>query len=489
MSASTERKNRAAARAAGTDKKTIAAREAEQKARKSKRKWIIGTVAVVLCIALVLLLSSPAMYRITTAETVCGKNYSPAEIKYVRANAKSSLMGYGYDNLVSYLGQESADQLLEEAVNGQLVRTAALLQVAREEGVSLTQKQLAHVDEIMDQQMDYLRQAAKDNGVSLSTYLSYVFGAGVNERVFRDSMRDEVLTNKVYFHQFCSLTFTPEELAAYYENEADGDVFTYLTFAVKPSETLPGDDLPFAAQALVDGFQDGYDGSVDPATAFADLIAEDFPDGSPSLRSKVTGANLEENLRDWLTDPARQTGDITAVPGSDGQSWTVVLFQERGDNSDTVVAVRHILVKAEANEDGVYTDEAKEAALAKAQEILAAFEAGEQTEEEFATLAYLYSQDSGSSSNGGLYSSVTPGQMVEEFDRFCFEEHQFGDTAIVYGESGSYAGYHVMFFVQALPARDAAARDALRGTAMNDWISSLTEGMEPELRWAYKLVD
>ena len=55
MSASTERKNRAAAIAAGTDKKTLAAREAEEKARKSKRKWIIGTVAVVLCIALVLI--------------------------------------------------------------------------------------------------------------------------------------------------------------------------------------------------------------------------------------------------------------------------------------------------------------------------------------------------------------------------------------------------------------------------------------------------
>ena len=69
MSASTERKNRAAARAAGTDKKQLAAQEAELKARKSKRRWVIGTIAVVLCIALVLFLSSPLMYRITTAET------------------------------------------------------------------------------------------------------------------------------------------------------------------------------------------------------------------------------------------------------------------------------------------------------------------------------------------------------------------------------------------------------------------------------------
>ena len=69
MSASTERKNRLAARAAGTDKKQLAAQEAAEKSRKTRRKWIIGTVAVVLCIALVLFLSSPVFYRITKAET------------------------------------------------------------------------------------------------------------------------------------------------------------------------------------------------------------------------------------------------------------------------------------------------------------------------------------------------------------------------------------------------------------------------------------
>ena len=47
MSASTERKNRQAAREAGTDKKMLALeKEAKEKA-KSKRRWTIGTVAVV----------------------------------------------------------------------------------------------------------------------------------------------------------------------------------------------------------------------------------------------------------------------------------------------------------------------------------------------------------------------------------------------------------------------------------------------------------
>ena len=168
----------------------------------------------------------------------------------------------------------------------------------------------------------------------------------------------------------------------------------------------------------------------------------------------------------------------------------MVLFLDHNDNTEPVVAVRHILIKAEASEDGTYSDEAKAAAKAKADEILAAFNQGDKTEEDFAVLAFLLSEDGGSSSNGGLYSTVEQGQMVKEFDEFCFDEsRQPGDTAVVYGESGAYAGYHVTYFVEKLPARDASARDALRSKALNDWSTEITEGIEPVKRWAYKLVD
>lgn len=112
------------------------------------------------------------------------------------------------------------------------------------------------------------------------------------------------------------------------------------------------------------------------------------------------------------------------------------------------IAVRHILVKAEAAEDGTYSDEAKETAKARAEEILAEWQAGDATEESFAALAEQYSEDGGSNTNGGLYDSVSKGQMVQEFDAFCFDENRLpGDTGIVYGDNGGYAGYHVMYFV------------------------------------------
>ena len=53
MSASTERKNRIAAREAGTDKKMLAQQEAEKKAAKSKRQWTVGTILVVLLLVFI----------------------------------------------------------------------------------------------------------------------------------------------------------------------------------------------------------------------------------------------------------------------------------------------------------------------------------------------------------------------------------------------------------------------------------------------------
>ena len=64
--------------------------------------------------------------------------------------------------------------------------------------------------------------------------------------------------------------------------------------------------------------------------------------------------------------------------------------------------------------------------------------------------------------------------MVEEFDKFCFEGHKSGDTAVVYGESASYAGYHVMYYVgEGEVCRDYIAKTDLSNEAMDAWNEEL----------------
>ena len=162
------------------------------------------------------------------------------------------------------------------------------------------------------------------------------------------------------------------------------------------------------------------------------------------------------------------------------------------DNHYNTVSVRHILIKAvDADGDGAYSDEEKAAALEKIQEIEKEWLAGVATEDSFAELAGLYSEDDGSKNNGGLYENIYKGQMVSEFNDFCFAGHSSGDTGIVYGESGSYAGYHLIYFVNAdgeLYSR-TMAEEELRSQSYNEAVTALTGDLKPErtFMWRYAM--
>lgn len=117
------------------------------------------------------------------------------------------------------------------------------------------------------------------------------------------------------------------------------------------------------------------------------------------------------------------------------------------------VDVRHILIQVEGgttDEEGntTYSDEEWAACEAEAQAILDSWLAGEKTEDSFAALANEKSEDPGSNTVGGLYEQVYEGQMVTEFNDWCFDEsRQYGDYGLV---QTSY-GYHVMYFVGSEP--------------------------------------
>lgn len=116
------------------------------------------------------------------------------------------------------------------------------------------------------------------------------------------------------------------------------------------------------------------------------------------------------------------------------------------------VDVRHILIMPEgATSENIRTETFPEEAWAasekKAQEVLDAWKAGEKTEASFAELAKTESQD-GSSVNGGLYTEVAKGQMVAEFEDWCFDDSRvYGDYGIV----KTQFGYHIMYFVGSTP--------------------------------------
>ena len=144
---------------------------------------------------------------------------------------------------------------------------------------------------------------------------------------------------------------------------------------------------------------------------------------------------------------------------------------------DIYVDVRHILVLPEgATVDTIYTetfsDEAWAVGQKNAEDILNQWLSGEQTEDAFAALANEYSQDPGSNTNGGLYTDVYVGEMVEEFEAWCFDEaRKVGDYGIVKTD----LGYHIMYFSASRPVWKTQVESDMLAERGSDLIYEVTD--------------
>ena len=396
-------------------------------------------------------------------------------------------------------GKTWRDYFLENAGNN-LQQVTALKNYADQNGITLDESELAALDD----EVAALEEAARSYGYSnANRFLAAQYGTGVNVRLARDLMAESTLATKVMQSYSDSLSFSDEELEEYYASlEGSSDLFDYASYFVA-AEALPvegaeteGQTAPteqtrlearMTAEAIEMAYQDGYD-IDDPAERLNAAIEAEYDAGSATVRSGVSGGSLGD-LSDWLRDGARQAGDVGVIEAADGSGYTVAVFLSRDDNHYPTVSVRHILIKAAASDDGTYSDAAKEAALERINEIKAEFESGDKSEESFAALAEKYSEDAGSNTNGGLYEGIYRGQMVPEFNDFCFAGHKSGDIGVVYGENSGYAGYHLVYFVgEGENYSSEIARNALTTAALNDFLSAQTEGVEPVLRYWSKLV-
>ena len=156
----------------------------------------------------------------------------------------------------------------------------------------------------------------------------------------------------------------------------------------------------------------------------------------------------------------------------------VAYFLDRYLPETRTVTARHILLSVpttteESTEEDIAEAEAADAAAkAKIEEILAEFQSGEQTEEAFGELALKYSQDSGSVTDRGLIEEFSEGQMVTEFNDWCFDKsRKEGDVEIV---KTNY-GYHLIYFVsEGAPFWQVNARNVLLNEQYNEYYSTLT---------------
>lgn len=508
MSASKQKKVRTDLRSDGVvDKKTSDQIEAEKKRKKFRRNTIIAVVIIVLVIAASILINSKYFYTKSDAVTVDGTGYTAAEYDYYYKNAYYNFVS-SYGNYISFfldtskpLTEQKCSFLDDEnatwadyfsgLADDQLKETTALYSEAQKNGYVVD----GDYANAIENNISSVKSSASSYGYTVDAYLALNYGKGMDLDTFTQVITKYYTALGYGQTIYDSYSYDDSELdTKYAEIKDDYDRITYLAYLCPNSlgeyEGMSDDEKAAASHDAAQTIADAQSEEEFVANVESILSDDDKANftGIDELRTVSYGQNVSSSYSEWMLDSSRKTGDTYVADASNGSY--AVMFISRDDNSSKTVNVRHILVTAEADDNGDYTEEALAAAKAEIEDIEKQWKENP-TEERFAELAGLYSDDTGSNAGGGLYENVYNGQMVEEFNDFCFDpSRKPGDTAIVYGSSSSYAGYHLIYFIGDGPIYSRYLADnVMRQADYTEYLNGLTGSMNVTHNFAFRFVN
>ena len=520
MSASSKKKLRKELNAAAMTEKQLQEQKETKKLRLYTGLFAAAIAVMILVVIVSRVTSSGMLQRSTTALTVGGTKVSAAELNHYYIDSVNGFLEQSGE-YVSLFGLDTtkpldeqfysetdeltwADYFLDQATTG-AQNMYAVYNAAKAEGFTLSDEGKATIDATIEN----MEMTAVLRGFpSADSYIAAVYGKGCNEKTFREYAEVQLIAQEYAVAKNESLVYDEAALDAKdAENPAAFSAFSYHYYYMANTKFYEGgtenedgtktysDEEMEAGRAACEAAANSLAAAttveeLDAAIAALTINAE-VENAKSTHAHDTMYANVPAAIQSWVADSSRQAGDIEVIASEytneEGDKsvagYYVVLFEGKDDNLTNLVNVRHILVSYEGGTydettgTTTYNDKEKQLAKSQADEILATFQAGEQTEEAFAALATEKTTDPGSKENGGLYEDVYPGQMVTEFNDWCFDAaRKTGDTAIVETEYGC----HVMYFVGTSEKtyRDTLIENTLRSDDMAAWESGLIEAAE-----------
>ncbi len=442
-----------------------------EKAKKKKAKYAFAKVVVALCVVLCVVLTVFELgvtYRTIKAIDVDGTEYSVAEYNWLYTNSVYEV----YNNLYKTYGEMAAyffnpqGNLSEQVYDSETGETWAeyiktytdntFVEMTKlyDEGKSVGYELDEEYFETIETEWDSMEAVAKSYGYTVNDYAEMNYGRGVNEKVFK-GMYERYYYAFTYAENFAeNEEVSADDIDAYYgENAERFDSVSYKTYFASGT-AAEGEDVKAAME----------EAKAKAEAVLAGTEEAEFTEANYSVKASVSGT-----YADWLFDEARVAGDKELFETESG--YYVVEFVEANDLHYNTVDVRHILVAPEDTSNETAWQEALEAA----EEYEAEWKELGGSEENFAEVAAKYSVDS-SAANGGLYENVFKGQMVTEFEDWCFDPaRKAGDSEII----KTQFGYHIMYFSGVAEEYYSYVVDnAIRGERLNAHIDEIIEGVE-----------
>lgn len=514
--------------------------EEERKAKKEKKIIKTGCIlAVVICVCIAAWkFYDNYQEKHGPYITVGSHEIQKAEFDYYYYSSLNSFAST-YGSYLSYFGLDTSkpldqqqysdtmtwdDYFQQQAVN-QLKNVYALTDEANEKGFEYD----ASSD--YDDMVTSIKSYAQQQGVSEDEYCKSVFGSDATLEGIKPYVEMSGLASAYYNDVKDDIEVTDDEINTYYdENKDNYDSVDYRVCKIEAdmpeeeteteteaqteteSETMSAEESEAAAKAE----EEAKAAAMAEAKAKADEMLSKIKDEASFEKvydkyasdTSVDSLNTDKkkssisptDVANWLFEADRQAGDTTVIEDTSNNAYYVVYFKDRYLDHTKTVDVRQILISADtSSSDAAETDEtetaaagetetesaeaqeqakedAKAAAKTKAEQILKDWKSGDATEDSFAELAKTYSDDTGSNTNGGLYEAVKEGQMVTNFNDWCFDSsRKAGDTGIVESDYG----YHIIYFI----GDDAEEwhvniKDTITSNKLNDYMSNLTADLE-----------
>lgn len=431
--------------------------------------------------------------------TVDGQKISIGMYDYYYASIVSyyeQYASYGYyslDTTKDYSKQYTTDDDGNKISWQKFFETEALKEVeqittyyskALEEGVTLTSAQ----KKTIDKQISTLKDSASQNDVSLDQYIKANFGTYCSEDTIRIMLEQYYLSANYKGKFKCETKVTDNDVDKYYndhKNDYKKIEFYYIASPYDATDDNSKNESIKTAEkimakmkdkksviALVPEVYSSYIDSQVKSSMEQDSTLTEKKAREEAIKSyesnvvtTVSGSDspFDDKMNTWLFSDDTKVGSKKYYIDEDAKYIYIVLKTSKASvEENETYTVRHILVAPESgsnsssstSEKAEYTDEQWAAAKKKADSILAKFNKTDKSEYEFAKLAEQYSTDSASTSSGsndsfgGLYESVTLGQMVPDFEKWSIDDsRKYGDTGIVKSDYG----YHIMFFINDCP--------------------------------------
>lgn len=369
-------------------------------------------------------------------------------------------------------------------------------------GLKLTKADEAFIDKQIEDLRDEAKSAGSNSSssdsenkvtYSLNAYLRKVYGGSINERFLRKQLKIQVLAQKYLTERTNEIAkdYEQKDIDAEYKKDTTAyDFVTFRAYTFKTTELTKEDketdDALKARQAKANAevkknANDFYNAVTNDATftAKAKELNKDTADYNVDKETKYSmlkstaQSTFSEDAAKWLFDSSTKVGSKKLFSDEENGKYIVVLALSKPHQEQTVTA-RHILFQTKDQNSG---NDLSEEEIAKkktqAEDVLKKFNEGDKTEDSFAALANEYNEDTGSSSNGGLYEHIYPGQMVTEFNDWVFDANRkAGDVELVETDYG----YHIIYFV----AKDGKDYydSAIRSSKANKDIETETKALQ-----------